>query len=195
MQQANPTVSTSNESLVIAMRTHVHRDDGGAVITIAGTFDTTDVDELGMVARSLYPTGTVVLDFHEVEVLSDCAIAKLASELQQQESGHVVLVGMSEHHHRLLRYVGGRGGRGRNSARLALEAEVRLDASMPGANAPASSSPSDASPLNTTAQPSALSHSRAHAVARTQAGDAAAPRPPSRTICVRRWRFDDSARE
>jgi hypothetical protein len=85
LQQANPTVSTSNESLVIAMRTHVHRDDGGAVITIAGTFDTTDVDELGMVARSLYPTGTVVLDFHEVEVLSDCAIAKLASELQQQE--------------------------------------------------------------------------------------------------------------
>jgi anti-anti-sigma regulatory factor len=194
LQQANPTVSTSNESLVIAMRTHVHRDDGGAVITIAGTFDTTDVDELGMVARSLYPTGTVVLDFHEVEVLSDCA-SRSSRASCSNKSGHVVLVGMSEHHHRLLRYVGGRGGRGRNSARLALEAEVRLDASMPGANAPASSSPSDASPLNTTAQPSALSHSRAHAVARTQAGDAAAPRPPSRTICVRRWRFDDSARE
>ncbi len=47
-----------------------------------------------------------MLDFHEVEVLDDCAIAKLASELHRREAGHVVLVGLSEHHHRLLRYVG-----------------------------------------------------------------------------------------
>jgi anti-anti-sigma regulatory factor len=84
----------------------MHREDGGAVIDIAGTFDTTDVDALGMLARSLYSTGTVVLDFHDVEVLSDCAIAKLAIELHRQEPGHVTLVGLSEHHHRLLRYVG-----------------------------------------------------------------------------------------
>lgn len=85
------------------MRTRVRRDDGGAVISIAGTFDTTDVDELGMLARSLHSIGTIVLDFHEVEVLTDRAIANLASELRHEERGHVVLVGLSEHHHRLLR--------------------------------------------------------------------------------------------
>lgn len=89
------------------MRTRVRRDDDGAVISIAGTFDRTDVGELGLLARSLCSTSSnLVLDFHEVEELDDCAIARLASELHRQERGHVVLVGLSEHHHRLLQYVG-----------------------------------------------------------------------------------------
>jgi anti-anti-sigma regulatory factor len=88
------------------MRTHVRRSEGGAVIGVTGTFDTTDVGELRTLARSLCSTLTVVIDFHEVGLLDDCAIAKLALELHCEPRGTVVLVGLSEHHHRLLQYVG-----------------------------------------------------------------------------------------
>jgi hypothetical protein len=87
------------------MRTHVRRNEGGAVIDITGTFDPADVGELRTLARSLCSACSVVLDFHE-GVLDDCAIAKLALELHGEMRGSVVLVGLSEHHHRLLQYVG-----------------------------------------------------------------------------------------
>ena len=90
----------------VAMRTHVLRNEGGAVIGITGTFDPADVGELRTLARSLCSACSVVLDFHEVDVLDDCAIAKLALELHREIRGSVVLVGLSEHHHRLLQYVG-----------------------------------------------------------------------------------------
>jgi anti-anti-sigma regulatory factor len=106
LRWATSKIDLKCQPLVIAMRTRMRRDDGGAVINVAGTFDTTDVNELGMLAGSLYSVGNVVLDFHDVEVLSDCAIAKLAIELHRREPGHVTLVGLSEHHHRLLQYVG-----------------------------------------------------------------------------------------
>jgi anti-anti-sigma regulatory factor len=75
------------------------------VIGLAGTFHQADVGELTILARSLSSTREVVLDFHEVEVIDDGALAELATELRRQARGHVVLVGLSEHHHRLLQYL------------------------------------------------------------------------------------------
>jgi anti-anti-sigma regulatory factor len=89
------------------MRTHVRWGaDGGAVVGIAGKFDTPDVEQLSAVTqRCLESRGAVTLDFHGAEVLSDCAIARLAHELERAH-GHVSLMGLSEHHHRLLQYMG-----------------------------------------------------------------------------------------
>lgn len=96
---------TSVSTQVVAMRARVSRDDGGALISIAGTFGLADVEELAVLAGGLCSRVRVVLDFRRADAIDDCAIAKLASELHGQR-GQIVLVGLSEHHHRLLQYVG-----------------------------------------------------------------------------------------
>ncbi len=98
------------------MTTHVRWGaDGGAVVGITGKFDTPDVEQLSAVTeRCLGSRGTVTLDFHEAEVLGDCAIARLAHELERA-GGRVSLMGLSEHHHRLLQYMGAEAPRAVNA--------------------------------------------------------------------------------
>ena len=105
MQSGRRTVDGCRK--VIPMRTYVRWEaDGGAVVGVAGKFDTPDVEQLSAVTeRCLDSRGEVTLDFHGAEVLSDCAIARLATELKRAH-GRVSLTGLSEHHHRLLQYMG-----------------------------------------------------------------------------------------
>ena len=88
---------------VVHMRTQVRRPvDGGVVVSIAGTFNATDADQLRSVTEGLCASSLVTLDFHEVEELSDFALAKLAAELPRTH-GQFALAGLSEHHYRMLR--------------------------------------------------------------------------------------------
>jgi hypothetical protein len=78
---------------------------GGAVVAVEGSFDAADADQLGSIASALDAGGSVTLDFHEVRSASDMAIVRLARGILEAP-GHVSMVGLSEHHHRLLNYVG-----------------------------------------------------------------------------------------
>lgn len=79
---------------------------GGAVIAIEGSFDAADADQLGTIASALDATGgPITLDFHEVRSASDMAVVRLARGILEPP-GHVSMAGLSEHHHRLLHYIG-----------------------------------------------------------------------------------------
>jgi hypothetical protein len=78
---------------------------GGAVVAVEGSFDSADVDCLRSIVSALETGGLVTLDFHEVRSASDTALARLARGLLEVP-GHVSMVGLSEHHHRLLTYIG-----------------------------------------------------------------------------------------
>lgn len=98
--------------------TVIHRRaSGGAVIGVEGLLDVSGVDELRMLVSDLDVDGPVTLDFHRVVSVSDLAIARLAEGLLQ-DSDRVLMVGLSVHQHRLLKYIG-MGGRVATCARLA----------------------------------------------------------------------------
>ena len=75
------------------------------MVAVEGSFDAADADHLRTIVSALEAGGLVTLDFHEVRSASDTAIAGLASGLLEAP-GHVSMVGLSEHHHRVLRYIG-----------------------------------------------------------------------------------------
>jgi CheY-like chemotaxis protein len=78
---------------------------GGAVVRVAGSFDASDADQLWSLTSALDAGGPVTIDFHEVRSAGDLAIARLATGLLEH-SHQVSIVGLSEHQHRLLRYIG-----------------------------------------------------------------------------------------
>jgi CheY-like chemotaxis protein len=82
----------------------VRSPSGGAVVRVAGSFDASDADQLWSLA-SADAGGPVTIDFHEVRSAGDLAIARLATGLLEH-SHQVSIVGLSEHQHRLLRYIG-----------------------------------------------------------------------------------------
>ena len=75
------------------------------MVAVEGSFDTADADQLRSIVSVLEAGGLVTLDFHEVRSASDTALARLARGLLEAP-GHVSMVGLSEHHHRLLSYIG-----------------------------------------------------------------------------------------
>jgi anti-anti-sigma regulatory factor len=88
------------------MLTSIRRPpSGGAVVSVEGSFDAADADQLGSIAFALDADGPVTLDFHEVQSAGDMAVVRLARGILEA-SGHVSMVGLSEHHHRLLTYIG-----------------------------------------------------------------------------------------
>jgi hypothetical protein len=78
---------------------------GGAVVGVEGSFDAADADQLRSIASALEAAGPVTLDFHNVRSASDTAVVRLARRILEAP-GHVSMVGLSEHHHRLLSYIG-----------------------------------------------------------------------------------------
>lgn len=87
------------------MQTQVVRSmSGDAVVTVEGSFDGKDADRLHSIATNLATGGPVTLDFHKVRSPSDAAVAHLAMQLRATR--RVVMVGLSQHHHRLLKLVG-----------------------------------------------------------------------------------------
>ncbi len=86
----------------IAQRPH---RTGHVVFTVAGTFGADDARELRRLLAELDPGGRVTVDFHDVRRLDDVAVSALGQGLGGG-GPQVELVGLSDHHRRLLRYVG-----------------------------------------------------------------------------------------
>jgi len=84
--------------LTIVMRT----PSGGALVKVEGSFDARDADPLCSIASAVAGR-SVTLDFHEARSVSDCAVARLATGLEERHV-HASLVGLTEHQHRLLKY-------------------------------------------------------------------------------------------
>ena len=76
---------------------------GETVLTLHGSFAPCDADELRDLLRDLDRDAHVTIDFHEVRSCHDAAVAKFAREL---DGARVTVRGLSEHHLRLLRYLG-----------------------------------------------------------------------------------------
>jgi anti-anti-sigma regulatory factor len=75
------------------------------LVMMKGTFDAAEADCLHGALHELARERPVAIDFHEVRLFKDFAVARLVQEIADR-SGHVTLLGLSEHHHRLLRYMG-----------------------------------------------------------------------------------------
>ena len=75
----------------------------GTVVEVHGAFDTAEAERLRAVLREIACERPVTLDFHAVRRFDDAAVARLAGEVAER---HVALLGLSEHHYRLLRYMG-----------------------------------------------------------------------------------------
>jgi anti-anti-sigma regulatory factor len=87
------------------MTVHVRNEPKETVLVLEGTFDAADVDSLHDALHDVARERPVAIDFHLVRLFKDFAVARLVGEIAAR-SGHVNLIGLSEHHHRLLRYVG-----------------------------------------------------------------------------------------
>jgi anti-anti-sigma regulatory factor len=79
----------------------------GLVLVVHGSFDRQqDTRDVEAAVAELGPGAPVTIDLHDVRVCDDAAVAKLASDLSADLAASVELVGLSEHHWRLLRYLG-----------------------------------------------------------------------------------------
>ncbi len=85
------------------MSIQAHEGTSGTVLQVDGAFDPDEADRLHLLLLALAPDRPVTLDFRAVRLFHDSAVARLARELGQRR---VALLGLSEHHHRLLRYIG-----------------------------------------------------------------------------------------
>jgi hypothetical protein len=76
------------------------------VLVPHGSFDAAEAHRLHELLSDLAPRGPVHVDFHEVRLFDDYAVALLSRDLTTSYAPNVSLGGLSEHHHRLLRYMG-----------------------------------------------------------------------------------------
>ncbi len=76
---------------------------GRAVVALDGAFDCAAADRLHETLVELGPV-PVTVDFRQVRMIDDSAVGRLARETAGGQ--HLALVGLSVHHHRLLRYLG-----------------------------------------------------------------------------------------
>jgi anti-anti-sigma regulatory factor len=79
---------------------------GEILIQLEGTFDAVAAWNLRRHLGALPPDATVVLDFSQVREFYDLGVAVMASSLAQREGPRVIVRGMCQHQHRLLRYFG-----------------------------------------------------------------------------------------
>ncbi len=82
-----------------------HEEARGTVLELSGSFSTDEAERVREMIRALEPHRPVTIDFREVRLCHDTAVARLARDLVESER-RVSLLGLSEHHHRLLRYIG-----------------------------------------------------------------------------------------
>jgi anti-anti-sigma regulatory factor len=78
----------------------------GLVLVVHGSFDRQDTKDVEAAVAELGPGARVTIDLHDVRVCDDAAVAKLARDLSADLAASVELVGLCEHHWRLLRYLG-----------------------------------------------------------------------------------------
>jgi anti-anti-sigma regulatory factor len=89
----------------MAIDVRAHRS-GRTELVLHGSFDAGEAHRLHALLSDLAPGGPVRVDFHEVRLFDDFAIALLSRDLSTAFASNISLVGLSEHHHRLLRYMG-----------------------------------------------------------------------------------------
>jgi anti-anti-sigma regulatory factor len=87
------------------MTVYVQNGPEGTILVLEGTFDVAEADSLDDALHHVAPERPVAIDFHQVRLFNDFAVARLAQVIADRP-GHLTIVGLSEHHHRLLRYVG-----------------------------------------------------------------------------------------
>ena len=94
------------------METTIRRlGSSAAVVSVCGSFDVRDAERLCAMAEAL-GSEQVTLDFYRARPVHDSAIARLGHDLCGS-AGRFALSGLSEHHRRLLRYMGCGDGSGR----------------------------------------------------------------------------------
>lgn len=109
-QSAKARPTPQREEKVSSTLNVIRRSESsGAVIGVEGAFDVAEADELRSLISRLEVDGPVMLDFHRTRSVSDLAISRLANGLLETRR-RVAMVGLSTHQHRLLRYIGLRGG-------------------------------------------------------------------------------------
>ncbi len=74
-------------------------------LQLHGSFDQAEASLLHAILARVAPLGPVRVDFHDVRTLHDVALSLLARDLAAPYGRNVELVGLSQHHHRLLRYI------------------------------------------------------------------------------------------
>ncbi len=79
---------------------------GRTELVLHGSFDAAEARRLHDMLADLAPETQVRVDFHEVRLFDDFAVALLSRDLATAYASNISLVGLSEHHHRLLRYMG-----------------------------------------------------------------------------------------
>lgn len=84
-----------------------HAAAAGTIITIDGAFDSAAGSYLEHLVSGVGASAPLTLDFREVRLFHDSAIAALAAALSSRPDAR--LVGLSEHHYRLLAYVADAG--------------------------------------------------------------------------------------
>ncbi len=76
------------------------------VIELEGDFDGRSAGEVRGRLAALPRNVPVVLDFSRVRQFADAGVAVLAQTLAELDASQVVLRGLRQHQHRLLRYLG-----------------------------------------------------------------------------------------
>lgn len=80
-----------------------HWDPHATVITVDGSFDADAARSLQHFVNDVAEGSPLTLDFREVRLFHDSAIASLAEALSNHPAAR--LVGLSQHQYRLLQYV------------------------------------------------------------------------------------------
>ena len=83
---------------------------GRTDIVLHGSFGAAEARRLHELLSDLAPAAQVRVDFHGVRLFDDYAVALLARDLATEYASNISLVGLSEHHHRLLRYMSASSG-------------------------------------------------------------------------------------
>ena len=76
------------------------------MLVVHGSFDRQDTRDLEAAVAVLGPGARVTIDLRDVRSCDDAAVAQLARDLSGGEAASVELLGLSEHHRRLLQYLG-----------------------------------------------------------------------------------------
>jgi hypothetical protein len=76
-------------------------------LRIQGVFDEDEARKLAEVLSRVAPRRRVRVHFHHVRLFQDHVVAVLAQELASTYGRNIELVGLSQHQHRMLRYLTG----------------------------------------------------------------------------------------
>jgi anti-anti-sigma regulatory factor len=86
------------------MTVQIRNESKETVLVLEGKVDGAGADSLHSALHDVARERQVAIDFHLVRLFNDFAVARLVQEIADRP-GNLTLIGLSERHHRLLRYV------------------------------------------------------------------------------------------